>query len=72
MRYQRQIPGGAFVNESFDKQRQIPGSVFFNEVLWSFDEAILPNAVTLTNLTGAYTNITDDPSAPDANWLTVP
>ncbi len=25
---------------------------------------------SLTNLSGAYTNVTDDPDSPDANWLT--
>lgn len=39
---------------------------------WTFDEAIQPNGVTLTNLTGAYTGITDDPRSHDANWLTLP
>ena len=36
---------------------------------WPFDQALYPTAVTLTNLTGAATDIDDDPSTPDGNWL---
>lgn len=36
---------------------------------WEFTEAVRPNGVTLTNLTGAYTDIDDDPGNPDASWL---
>lgn len=36
-------------------------------------ETMRPNAaLVLTNLTGAYTDIDDDPDAPDAAWLTNP
>jgi hypothetical protein len=70
---QRQIPGGPFVNETSTAQRMIPGWLYINEIVasvaWTFDEAVRPNAVTLTNLAGAYTDIDDDPTTPDANWL---
>jgi hypothetical protein len=36
---------------------------------WPFDQALYPTAVTLTGLTGAYTDIDEDPSTPDGNWL---
>jgi hypothetical protein len=39
--------------------------------VWMFNESLQPNGVSLTHLSGAYTNITDNPSSPDANWLTV-
>ena len=38
---------------------------------WLFDESVRPNALSLTNLSGAYADIDDDPSSPDAAWLTV-
>lgn len=40
--------------------------------LWPFDESLHPNAVTLTNLTGAYTDIDEDPSVKDGAWLLKP
>lgn len=41
----------------------------FEDPVWPFDQSVRPNVVTLTNLTGAYTDIDDDPSSPDAAWL---
>jgi len=38
-------------------------------IAWPFDQALYPTAVSLTGLTGAYTDIDDDPSTPDGNWL---
>jgi len=46
------------------KLYSVPASV------WTFDESVAPNGVTLTRLQGAYTAITDSPDTPDGNWLT--
>jgi len=67
-------PGGSYLNEGTTQQFLIPGGPFVNIVSaapsWPFDESVRPNAVSnMLNLTGAYTDIDDDPSAPDSLWL---
>lgn len=66
---QAQIPGGPYVNLDNDREAQLPGYAFLDNY-WQFTESIRPTGVTLTNLSGAYTDIDDDPGTPDASWLT--
>ena len=67
------IPGAPFVTNLSVITGQfvlpIPGAPFLN-IIWDFDEAVLPNAVTLTNLAGAETDIDENPDTPDGGWLT--
>lgn len=61
------------LNDPWQLIRKAPNRVFSlpaPDVVWPFTESIYPNAVSLTNLTGASTDIDESPDSADANWLT--
>ena len=76
MGFQRQIPGGPFLNEVGSAQRQIPGGPFVNEtfVAWQYarPSSDIATGGWTSSLGGALYAALDEASADDADYIYSP
>lgn len=68
---QTDLPDGALADRTFTMNTNAQNRLGSLIALRPAESVILPEGARLTRLAGAYTDITDDPNSPDANWLTV-